>query len=605
MKKIILYILLFFTAAKVFGSNDPTFTMSAPKIVSVGEQFSLTLSLNARGEDLQMPELSDFHILMGPSVSSSRSFQSINGKMTQSVNYSYTFILQAKAEGIYTIPPAAIKAGRKMIQSNSIKIEVIQGRKQTPSNQNQQSQTQSNTNTEISSDDNLFIRFETDKTNVYKGEAIVATFKLYSRVPLSVADQSLPSFEGFWTQNIEIPQAEQTRTQEAVNGLIYNVYTLQKKVLIPQQTGTLYIEPAEMTFDIQQRVRPQSIFDDMFGSTRTIRANKKTKRITINVKKLPPAPAAFNGAVGNFTLTSTIDKTSIAANEAITLQTKVSGNGNLRHISPLEFTFPPDFEVYDPRTSYQIKAGDKGISGSTSFEQVLIPRFAGDFSIPSCPFVYFDPNTKTYKTLNTKKFNITVDRGNEDQSTTVVSARSKEDIRLIGEDIRYINQTDTELNEINSHFFRSLRFYLSYAIAFIVFALIVLLQKKRMRQNANIALMRNKKASRIARKQLKTAAQCLKNKQTEEFFEALSKAFWGYLSDKLTMPLSELNRDNARSTLQDAQVENQTIDEFIHIIDTCEMARFASSAITESIDDLYKKSEKLFGQFEKQIRKKL
>jgi hypothetical protein len=586
MAKRIQLLILFVFAGLMAVADDINFVMSAPGIVTMGEQFSLTFSLNERGEDLRMPEIENFDILMGPSVGSSRSMQIINGRTTQSVNYTYTFILRANKEGTFTIPPASIKVNRKVYPSNSISVQVIKGNQQPTAN------------------DQLFIKYETDKTNVFKGEQIQVTLKLYSRVGLSIVDQTLPSFEGFWTQDIELPQAEQTRDREAVDGVIFNVYTLQKKVVIPQQTGTLYIEPAEMVFDVQQRVRSQSVFDDFFGSVQNIRTQSKSKRIAINVKDLPPAPAGFNGAVGRFSLTSSIDKEQVLTNEAITIGVKVDGNGNLRHITPFKFSFPPDFEVYDPRTSYNTRPTDNGIIGSTSFEQVVIPRFAGTFSIPSQRFVYFDPSAREYKTLQTRQFDITVERGSDDQTTTMMSAVSKENLRFLGQDIRYINNSDTKLEKAGDLFFGSKLFYGSYLTAFIGFFVILFMQKKRARENANIALMRNRKASKMARKHLKAASVCVRNNNTDDFFEALMKAFWGYLSDKLSLPLSQLNRDNARATLSSYHVDDETINGFMELIDTCEMARFAPSAVTGSIGELFKGAEKLIGKFEKQIRKR-
>lgn len=599
------YLLLILMLAGLFSFADEVqFSMSAPSIVTVGEQFSLTLSLNAKGDDLRMPEINNFDILMGPSVSSSRSIQIINGRTTQTVNYTYTYILRATAEGTFTISPATIKVNRKVYPSNEISIQVIKGRQQPnatvpPSGSgNQQTQTTANDG------DQLFIRYEADKTNVYKGEQIMLTFKLYSRVALSIVDQTLPSFEGFWTQDIELPPAEQTRTREAVDGVIYNVYTLQKKILIPQQTGNLAIEPAEMVFDVQQRVRSQSIFDDFFGSIQNVRTKSKSKRIPITVKELPQAPAGFGGAVGRFSLSSSIDKTEVTANEALTLRVKIDGNGNLRHISPIKFNFPPDFEVYDPRTTYNNKPSEAGIVGSTSFEQVVIPRFAGNFTIPAQQFTYFDPAEKKFKTLYTKQFDITVLKGADDQSTTVMSSVSKEDLRFLGQDIRFIKKDDLKLKRLNDQFFGSLMFYGSYVIALLLFAFALALQRKKARENANIALMRNKKASKMARKHLKAASICVKKNNTDDFFEALLKAFWGYLSDKLAIPVSELNRDNARTTLDRFSVDEATINEFIETIDICEMARYAPTAVNQSITDLFKKAEKLIGKFEKQIRKR-
>jgi hypothetical protein len=605
-RKIVLLFILFLSLNAMAG--EVRFTMSAPDMVSVGEQFSLSLSLNAEGNDLKMPDMPNFDILMGPSVSQSRSYSVINGKMDQSVNYTYTYVLRAQSEGNFTIPAASIKSKRETYQSNSVTIKVIKGRQQpaaqaqqgSGSNQDNSGQTR----TGNVSRDKLFIEYTADKRNVYKGEMISVALKLYSRVSLSIADQTLPSFDGFWAEDIPIPNAEQTQTREAVDGVIYNVYTLQKKILVPQQTGTLYIEPAEMVFNIQQRVAPQSMFDDFFGSVQNVRVPVKTNRISINVKELPAAPAGFKGAVGHFTMSSTIDKTDIKSNEAITIKTKISGSGNLKHINPITYTFPPDFEVYEPKTSYDYKASESGINGSTSFEQVFIPRYAGNFNIPSENFVYFDPSSQSYKTLPTPEFSIHVTKGADDQSSTVVSSISKQDVKYIGKDIRYIKTENPKFKSKNSGFFGSFNFYMIYFAVILAFAFLVFFQQKRIKENANIALMRNRQANKLARKHLNAASICVKNNNRDEFFEALLKAFWGYLSDKLTLPLSELNRDNAKTTLLKYNVEETTINEFIGLIDICEMARFAPTAVNESIEEMYQKAETLISNFEKQIRKK-
>ncbi|MDA3880250.1 MAG: BatD family protein [Prolixibacteraceae bacterium] len=603
MIKQYLFIILMFAGLTSFA-QDKEFKMSTPSIVSVGEQFSLTLTLNAKGQDVKLPELSGFEILMGPSVSSSTSIQIINGKTSRNINYSYTYILRAQKEGIYTISPASIKAGRDIIQSNALTIKVIQGKQQTtPSAGQNNNQAQTETSGDISSSDNLFISYKTNKRTVYKGEAIYATLKLYSRVSLNPVDLSNPSFEGFWTQNIEIPDVNQTHAREDVDGIIYNVYTFNKKVLIPQQTGKLTIEPAEMVVDIKQQVRSQSVFEDFFGSYRNVRSTIKSKPVSITVKDLPAAPANFKGTVGDFRISSSVNKSEIKANEAITIKTTISGNGNLKHITTPEFSFPPDFEVYDPQTSYNHQVNENGISGTTTFEQVVIPRFAGEFTIPAVKFVYFDTNSKSFKTLSTPSFAIKVERGIDGQSSTVVSSLSKEDVKYIGKDIRYIKQNDVKLKEKDSFLHGSIPFYGSYAMALIAFLAITFVQKKRARENANIALTRNKKASKMARKHLKTASACVKKNNKEEFYDALQRAFWGYLCDKLNIPMAELNRDNASSTLLENNVNEETINEFIKLIDNCEMARFAPAMVEHPIDEQYKQAEKLIGKFEKQIRK--
>jgi hypothetical protein len=609
MRRILFALIALVLASFTTKADDVKFTMSAPSIVSIGEQFSLTLSLNAKGEDLRMPSLDNFELLMGPSISQSRSFTSINGKMTQSVEFSYTYILRASKEGTFTIPSASVKSDRKVYQSNEVTVQVIQGRQ----NQSQasgstgsgQAQAQGNEQPATAgSKDNLFIRYEVDKRNLYKGESFVATLKLYSRVALSLVDQTLPSLEGFWAQDIDIPPADQTRTREAVDGIIYNVYTLSKKVLVPQQTGNLSIGKAEMVFNVQQRTAPQSIFDDFFGSYQNVKVKISSDRVPITVRELPGNPTGFTGAVGRFTLNSNIDKTKVKSNEAITLKVTVSGNGNLKHITPLNFDFPADFEVYDPKTDYNHKVSEAGISGTTTFEYLMIPRFAGKFSIPAQQFVYFDTNSKSFQTLSTNAFEIEVEKGANDESALVRSSASKQDVKFVGNDIRFIKQGQYKLRPTFATFFGSSFFYLSYIAAILAFGAFVFLQRKKLRENANIAFMRNKKASTMARKHLKQAAICVKQNNKDAFFDALLKAFWGYLSDKLTIPLADLNRDSAKATLQAHEADEQSIAEFMELIDTCEMAKFAPTAVTNDIATLYNQSVKLIEQFERQIKKK-
>jgi hypothetical protein len=607
MRRIIFALIALVLASFTTKADDVKFTMLAPSIISVGEQFSLSLSLNAKGEDLRMPALDNFELLMGPSISQSRSFSSINGKMTQSVEFSYTYVLRASTEGTFTIPAASIKSDRKVYQSNEVTVKVIQGRQNNAQASGSGSGNQAQNddqNVSAGSKDNLFIRYEVDKRNMYKGESFVATLKLYSRVALSLVDQTLPSLEGFWAQDIELPPADQTRTREAVDGIIYNVYNLSKKVLVPQQTGNLAIDKAEMVFNVQQRTAAQSVFDDFFGTYQNVKVKVSSDRVPITVRELPGNPTGYTGAVGRFTLNANIDKTKVKSNEAITLKVTVSGNGNLKHITLLTFDFPTDFEVYDPKTDYNHKVSEAGISGTTSFEYLMIPRFAGKFTIPSQQFVYFDTNSKTFQTLQTNAFEIDVEKGADDQTALVRSSASKQDVKFVGNDIRFIKQGQYKLRPTYVTFFRSSLFYLSYLAAIVAFGAFVFMQRKKLRENANVAFMRNKKASSMARKHLKQAAICVKQNNKDAFFDALLKAFWGYLSDKLTIPLADLNRDSAKATLLSHAVEDQSIAEFMELIDTCEMAKFAPTAVTNDIGTLYNQSVKLIEQFERQIKKK-
>ncbi len=594
---------LFLAISALFaGADTVRFTMSGPNVASVGEQFRLSFTLNERGTDLQLPSMPNFDILMGPSTSQSSSFQMINGQTTQSVTFSYTFILRAKGEGTFTIRPASIKVDGKVYESNELEIQVVKG--QAPSSGNQQQRQQQSSATQIKKED-LFIKVDLDKRSVFKGEQIIATAKIYvsPNVPITnFRDVKLPTYEGFWTQEIDIPN-QISFAREVYDNKIYQVGVLKKTILFPQQTGNIKIDPFEITCELRQRIRQQrSFFDDFFDNYRTVPATVTSDPVTVRVKELPTAPASFYGAVGNFNYSASIDKTNAKSNEAITLKINVSGSGNLRLIEAPKVEFPVDFEVYDPKTTDRLNATNSGLSGSKSFEYLFIPRFAGDYTIPAIRFAFFNPATGKYVYKTSPEFNLAITKGDDEQSTTVTSAFSKEDVRFIGKDIRYIKQNQYKLKPVAATFYGSTTFYLSYLGSLLVFALIALIYRKKLKENANVQLVRNKQANKVARKHLKKAAGFLKQQQSEQFYEAVLKAFWGYLSDKLSIPVADLNRDNAVSTLQSRQVSNELTDELISIIDTCEFARYAPSAAGGTMDELYNKSASLMGKLEKQIR---
>ena len=603
IKKLILSI-LFILPVFYAGADNVRFTMSGPNVVTVGEQFRLSFTLNESGSDLQLPELPGFDILMGPSTSQSSSIQIINGKTTQSVSFSYIFILRAKQEGKFTIRPASIKADGKVYESNELEIQVVKGQAGQQSTGTQQQQEPTATATELSKDD-LFVKVELDKRNVFRGEQILATVKIYvsPNVPITnFEDVKLPSYAGFWTQEIDIPN-QISFSREVFNNKIYQVGILKKTILFPQQTGKITIDPFEITCSVRQQIRRQrSFFDDFFENYRTVSAKVTSKPETITVKELPDKPAGFYGGVGNLNFSASFDKTTAKANEALTLKVTVSGTGNLRLIEAPKIEFPSDFEVYDPKTNENLRASDSGLNGSKTFEYLIIPRFAGDYTIAPIAFSTFNPATGKFKTETSPEFNLQIEKGDDSQSTTVTSAFSKEDVRFIGKDIRYIKQNQYKLQEKEASFFGSLMFWLSYIGSLLIFVIVFIVYRKKLRENANMQLVRNKKANKIARKRLKEAASFLKEQKAEKFYEAILKAFWGYLSDKLSIPAADLNREKASATLSNRQVNDEVIREFINLIDTCEYARYAPSASNNTPEELYNKSLEVMGKLEKQIR---
>ena len=606
IKRLATYIFLVFLAMSA-RAEDTRFTMSAPNAVENGKQFRLSFTLNERGENLQLPPgISDnFQILMGPSTGQSTSIRSINGRTTTEVNYSYTYILRSKQEGTFELRPASVEVDGKIIESNSLTIRVVKAQSQPAQPQGGgQSQQESAGSVDLGKD-NLFVRVDLSKRNAYRGEQIIATVKLYvnPEIPIAGFDEvNLPTYEGFYTQDIEIPQ-QINFTREVYDDKIYQVGVLKKTILFPQQNGQLKVEPFSMALLVRQQMKARSFFDDFFDNYRTVKARITSDPVTVNVKDLPSAPATFMGGVGNFNIASELSSTHVTTNDAVTLTLKVTGNGNIRLIRTPELKLPSDFEVYDPKATDNVKAGNNGVSGTKTIEYLFQPRFEGDYTIPSIKFAYFNPATGSYITKATPEYTLHVEKGTEEQSATVVSSLRKEDVQLIGQDIRFIKTGKPLLHIQGSTFYGSKLFYLLYILSAILFVVLYIVYRKKARENANIALMRNKKANRVATKRLKSAAGYMKQNNNEAFHEAILKAFQGYLSDKLGIPIADLNRENAVSKLKDKKVDELVIGDLNVVIDQCEFARYAPSGGSEARHELYKKAESVMSRLEKQIKR--
>lgn len=606
MNKIVAIYLVFFLAFFSLQAEQTRFTMSAPNAVETGKQFRLSFTINERGTDLQLPPglSTNFDILMGPSTGSSTRTQIINGRSTTETSYSYTYILRAKSEGTYEIRPASIEVGGKVFESNSLRIQVVKAQSKPAQPQTGNTGQQGTQDVDLGRE-NLFVRVDLSNQNVYRGEQIVATVKLYINPNINLGgfdEVNLPTYEGFYTQDIEIPQ-QINLTREVYNDKIYQVGVLKKTILFPQQNGKITIEPFDLSLLIQQRVKPRSFFDDFFSSYRTVRAKITSSPTTVNVKNLPAEPDHFMGGVGNFNITSSISSENVTTNDAVTLTVKINGTGNIRLIRNPELTLPTDFEIYDPRATDNVSASENGVSGTKTIEYLFQPRFEGDYTIPGITFAYFNPKTNRYETKSTKAYLLQVEKGSEEQSATVVSSLRKEDVQLIGQDIRFIKTDAPSLKAVGYTFFGTIGFYSFYGGSALLFLILFVVYRKKVRENANIAMVRNKKANRIATKRLKAAAGFIKQNNNEAFHEAILKAFWGYLSDKLGIPVADLNRDTAISGLNDKNVSEEVVNSFVDVIDQCEFARYAPSGGSEARTELYKKAESTMSKLEKQIKR--
>ncbi len=605
--KIVIPIALLILTITTAYSQQVEFTATALEQVAVGDQFRLIFSVNDQATGFKAPAIKDFSVLSGPNPSSSSSMQIINNKVTRSVEYSYTYILQAIKEGSFTIGKASVTVDGKVYESNPVTIKVVKGQKQV-----QPDQQGTSSGGDISAN-NLFIKASVNKSNPYQGEQIIITYKLYTRVSISTPRfTKLPSMTGFWKENLLENNTNYKQYRETINGLEYAVAEIKKDALFAQKSGKLTIEPLEVEVTAQierKRKRSNDPFDDFFNDSffgsnyQNIEKALASNAITVNVKPLPPVSGnkGFDGAVGKYTINASVDKNKLKANDALTLRFSVSGAGNLKMIEKPGFVFPPDFEVYDPRIVDDIKAGSGGITGKRTFEFLIVPRNHGNYTIKSVPFVYFDINSGSYRTLSTPEFRVTVEKGSGNLTNANTSV-DKEDFQYIGTDIRYINSGIVKLQPVNKFLFGTPLFWLLLAAPLVLFILFLLIWQKELRKRGNVALMRNRRATRIARKRLKAAEHFLKNNNQAAFCNEISNALWGYISDKFNIPRSVLSIDSVSEALTRKGVREELITKFVNALNNCEFVRFAPGDKSEVMGNLYSEAMAVITQTEQELK---
>ncbi len=589
-------------------SEDIKFSVSAPGVVAVGEQFRLTYTLNSKGDEFNPPEFDNFYVIAGPSTSYNQSTQIINGKVTRNVSYTYTYIMQSTREGKFTIPPATVMIKKKQYSTNSLQIEVIKRRTPQPQTRTPATQSQNNQGLANIVNEDLFVRVLVDKSNVYHGAHLVATIIIYSRVNLSGFEKvDLPDFNGFYMQEIEIPPLRSLE-RENIDGQIYGTGVIKKYLLFPQHSGNIVIEPVEVECLVQQTVRktPQSFFDDFF-SFNSVRNTKKiisSPKVTINIKPLPAgAPSSFSGTVGSVNMIADLDKSSVNENDAVTLKITLKGTGNLKLAEAPVVDFPPDFETYDPKVTTNLKAGVSGTVGSKTFEYLVIPRHAGNYRIAPVKYSFFDPGSGKYKNLSSEEFLIKVSKGEEGEDGNIISGFTKEDVRYLGKDIRFIITGPIKVKEKGKTLFGTPLFFLVHTGLIVLFLLVYVLVRYWAKRNANVILLRNRRANKQAKKRLKSAGREMRSNNAKEFFEEVLKALRGYMSDKLSIPVSELSQENIRQSIEDKTVDKKLVDEFVELVDTCEYAQYAPAGESVSLEDIYRKSIKIISKLEQEIKR--
>ncbi len=575
-----------------------------PEVVKTGQQFSIMWSVNAGGGEISVPSFDGFYKLIGPQTSYSSRTEMINGKVTKETTYSYVYYLQAIKEGKYTLAPATFTLKNKTFRSDSVRIEVIPG-----------STTEQTTNgstgdpavegvEEETPGEDIFLNLLLSRREVYLGEHIAATVKLYTRVDLSgINEIKYPSFRDFLKIDLNTPPLSSLR-RENVNGEVYGTGVLQQFLLYPQVTGEIEIEPVQISALIQQRSgQSDPFFGDFFSTYSTVPRAVSSKPLKIKVKPLPGnKPDDFSGVVGTLNIKASLSKDSVTANDAVTLKITLSGSGNLKLAGEPVLNISPDIEVYDPKISDELKYGTGGTSGQRSFEYLLIPRHYGDYTIPSVTYSFFNIASGRYERVTTEEFLLHAKKG-DDQSAgiTVYGGISKEDVKYLGQDIRFIRTESGKMRRTGNLLISSRSFLFYYALSLLVFLIVLFLRREHIKRNADLSIVRNRKAAKIAGKRLNEASLCLKNKEIDRFYEEILKAIWGYLSDKLNISVSDLSRVTAMKALKENDISEDELNNLASLLDTCEFARYAPESSDTEAADIYEKASGFIRSVENSI----
>ena len=598
-------------------ADDVTMTVSAPNTVEVGDKFRIQFRVNSQNvTGFSAPDFKGFEVIYGPSTSSQSSFQMVNGHTSQSSSITYTYVILGASAGTFTINSASVQAEGKTVKSKPFTIKVLPagqgGGQQQSSSQSQRggassaygggsSSRQSTSSGSIGAKD-LFMTATASRTNIYEQEAILLTYKIYTLVNLTQLDGKLPTLDGFQIQEIPLPRNKEFELEQ-YNGRNYRTVVWSQYVLFPQKSGDLVIPSITYEGVVVTQNRNIDPIDAFFNGTSGLMEIKKTittPKLTIHVKPLPQKPAGFSSAVGKFDISSSINGTDVMTNDALTLKVSVKGTGNMKLIGTPEIEWPKDFETYDPKVSDNFSLTRNGLTGSKDYEFLAVPRHAGTYTIPAAKFVYFDPSSSQYKTITTQPYTINVKKGKGGEGTSVSNySGNQQDVKELGQDIRYIKQGSTRLVQKDSQFFGTWKYALGYIIPIVIFILAAIVGRKQLEANANVARSRGRKANKKAIKRLKTASKLLADKKQNDFYDEVLRALWGYIADKLNMPQESLNKDNIATELSGRSVPQEVIDGFIRTLNDCEFARYAPGADANAqMESVYQSAIDIIGKIE-------
>jgi hypothetical protein len=614
--KLLASALFFFLFGTLLSGQDATFKALAPATVKVGDQFQYVIEGSERGS-ITLPPLNYFDLLAGPFSSYSSHSQWVNGKMTKETVATYTYVFRAKKEGTLSIRPSTIKVGRKAYQTNEVKIVVSAGPAPDPNqgagapNGNQPASPQTTQPVDASGNDPVFLRVTPTKREVYVGEQFVSGLKVYTRVNTRPASSSkdIP-YEGFFKKSLD-PDA--TAQRQTIGGQQYVTQVIQRHILIPQKTGEVVIPAYESEWMLQQRVQRKSsnspfdsFFDDpFFSGVQDVPTKLSTRPVTIKVKPLPTgAPEGFSGGVGDFSMNATLSADEIEVNEALSLKITVKGTGNLPLMGEPTVNLPPDHDVYDETRSLNTSTSGKLISGTVTFEYPIVARHAGRFRIAPVQFAWFDPKTESYHTATSQEFTFTVLKGDSDDAPAAVYTPGvlQENVADLGTDIRDISRTSDPFTPLSSSLLATHWYRWAYSLIFLLGIIILILFRLVARRNADLTLVRNRQANKMARARLKKADRLRKSEDHGKFYEEVGKAIWGYLSDKLNIETSKLSREGVMEQLQQQDISDSLRKELLRILDDSEFSRFAPSSEKSDVNQLYSDAASLIRNLENSLK---
>ena len=605
MLRKLIFTLAVLAISVVANAADVSFSVDYPRQVVQGNKFQISFSLrNAEGNGFKAPEVGGCKLLYGPSKSSSYSSQWVNGVSSSSSSEEYTMVYRADQAGKYTVGSATVSVGGKQYSTKPFTIEILPPDRsaQSSSNRGSQSVQIDNANTQtagkqVSSKD-LFVRIILSKSNVYEQEAVVCTIKLYTKYQISQFIANIqPSYNGFLIE--ELPVSPNLNEIEHVNGENYMVAELKKCILFPQQSGKLTITSG--TYDVT--VVQYEQFRTPFGIMRQPvekQLQVKSNTSSVNILPLPePKPASFNGAVGNFTVSTEIKPQVLKTYEAATYSYIIRGSGNIKYLKSPTIGFPSQFDVYDPQNNINAKPSGSTVSGTVTIDYTFIPQFVGKYEIPGTEFTYFNPATRKYETLTTQKYDLTVAKG-----SGAASQAPKGGIEQKNRDILHIKTGDLHLKQEHSYAVEGFGYWLWYIVPLLLLAAVLFYYRKALKARSDMQLMRTKRANKVAQKRLRAAKQWMRAGDKNKFYAEVLTALWGYLSDKIQIPVSELNKENISAELTNYGATDEVIAAVIEVLNNCEFAQYAPELSGNDMESIYSAAADAMDKLENTKRKK-